>query len=158
MKPDLAARSLTHLRRIYQAIHNTSAAIESRTGITGPQLWALHAVVTAPSGLTLSEVAGRLLLHNANAGRLVDKLVKKKLVTAERPAHDRRFVIVRPTALGRALLKRRSLQPAQLELLVQLSKLKPGRLATIEGALAEIVRLLGAEKVEPGTIVDHPSS
>jgi DNA-binding MarR family transcriptional regulator len=152
--PDLAARSLTHLRRIYQAIHNASSAIESRTGITGPQLWALHAVVSAPEGLTLSQIAGRLVLHNANAGRLVDKLRLKKLVTVERPAHDRRFVIVRPTPQGKKILAKQSARPAQLELLVKLTRLKAARLETIEGVLAEIVRLLGAEKVEPGTIIE----
>jgi len=153
---EVAALSLTHLRRIYHAIHAQSAAIESSLGITGPQLWALHVVVSVPEGLSLGEIAERLVLHKANAGRLVDRLLGKKLVKVERPEYDRRLVIVRATPRGRRLFARPTPQPAQLELLVQLAKLPRARLDSIEGVLAQLVALLGAEEVEAGTIVDAP--
>jgi DNA-binding MarR family transcriptional regulator len=150
-----AARALNHLRRIFHAIHAQSAAIESSTGITGPQLWALHAVAEEPEGLPLGAIARKLVLHKANAGRLVDRLLTKKLVTCERPPRDRRLVIVRPTAKGRALLGGRAPRPAPLDLLLRLGELPKRERDAIEQSLAAVVSLLGAEKAPTSPIVDE---
>ena len=153
---DVAARSLTHLRRIYHAIHAASSSIESAVGITGPQLWALHAVADAPDGLSLGEIADKLVLHKANAGRLVERLLQKKLVTRERPEHDRRLAIVRATPKGLALLSEPTPKVAQRELLVRLAQLPPAQLRGVERTLAMLVAMLGAGRLEPGAIVEAP--
>src|SRR5688572_67458 len=98
---DLSTKTLGHLRRIVQAIHTQSVVIEAATGLTGPQLWALREVARAKDGITLGELARRLALHKANAGRLADRLARKRLVTRETPPDDRRVVLVRATATGR---------------------------------------------------------
>jgi DNA-binding MarR family transcriptional regulator len=153
---EVAARALVHLRRVYHAIHSQSSSIESALGVTSPQLWALHAIVGEPRGLTLGAVAEKLVLHKANAGRLVEKLVQKKLVECETPERDRRLVIVRATTKGRALLEKKAPQPVQVELLDRLSALPPRELATIERALEKLVALARAEEIDPGHIVEGP--
>src|SRR5581483_2004012 len=91
---EVAARTLVHLRRCFHAIRAQSAGFESEIDVTGPQLWALHAVAGEPEGMTLTAIAKKLVLHKANAGRLVDRLREKKLVACTRPDHDKRLTIV----------------------------------------------------------------
>jgi MarR family transcriptional regulator for hemolysin len=154
-RADLTARSLGHLRRIIHAIHTRSAGIEAATGLTGPQLWALSEVVRAPEGVTLSELARRLALHKANAGRLVDRLVTKRLVRRETPPSDRRVVVVHATAAGRRRAHAAGQGPPQARLLSELEGLGRAELAGIEKALARLVALLGAEEVEGAPLFDQ---
>src|SRR5687767_1519070 len=116
-----AARTLANVRRIVHAIHAQSTAIESTAGVTGAQLWVLRELARAEQGvLTLSEIAQKLALHRANAGRLVERLADKRLVKRETPAHDRRVVLVRLTKAGEARLRRPVAGPPQADLLARL--------------------------------------
>jgi DNA-binding MarR family transcriptional regulator len=142
------ARALEHLRRVVQAIHSQSAAIETATGLTGPQFWALREVARVKDGMTLGELARRLALHKANAGRLADRLATKRLITRETPPDDRRVVLVRATAAG---LRRSELPvsaPPQADLLARLESLPRGEAEEIERSLARLVELLGVEAGE----------
>ncbi len=147
-----AARILAHLRRMIHAIHAQSAAIESAARLTGPQLWALREVVNQHDGITLGELAERLVLHRANAGRLVDRLAGKGLVRRETPEEDRRVVLVRPTSAGRRLAERAVANPVQADLLVRLEALPASQVDAIESAFAHVVGLLGAERVPAGPL------
>src|SRR5581483_171444 len=97
--------------------------------------WALHAVAGEPEGMTLTAIAKKLVLHKANAGRLVDRLREKKLVACTRPDHDKRLTIVTVTDKGMALVLKRVARPVQLELLDRLAGLPPRELASIERAI-----------------------
>jgi DNA-binding MarR family transcriptional regulator len=153
--PELAAAALTHLRRIIHAIHAQSAAIESAVGLTGPQLWALREIDQSEKGLSLGEVAARLALHPANAGRLVDKLVRKKVVRRERPANDRRYVVVRVTPRGAALASKSPSGPAQADLLARIRSQPVASISRIERVLGELVELLGAGEADAGPLFDE---
>lgn len=145
---------LANLRRIIHAIHAQSSSIEAAVGITGPQLWALREIDGNVAGLALSELADRLALHRANAGRLVERLLRKKLVECERPASDRRFVLVRITTRGRSLARRRVADPAQAGLLAKLEHLPAKELDAIHVSLRRLVELLGAERVDATPIFE----
>ncbi len=145
---EIAGDTLGHIRRIIHRIHAQSVAIEASVGVTGPQFWALREVAPEKDGLPVGVLAERLALHKATAGRLVDRLVKKKLVTARRSREDRRVVIVELTAKGRKLASRKAPRPAQADLLVELERLPKAKLARIETTLAELVRLLHAQDEE----------
>jgi DNA-binding MarR family transcriptional regulator len=56
------------------------------------------------AGLTCGQVGGRLVRHDPDVTRLMDRLVKRGLVDRSREEADRRIVRSRITAAGRALL------------------------------------------------------
>jgi DNA-binding MarR family transcriptional regulator len=152
---DVAARTLVHLRRIFHAIRARSVTIKKRVRLSGPQIWALHAVAASEKGLALGEIASHLAVHKASAGRVVEALLEKKLVASERPSRDRRFVIVTATKKGRDLLAKPGTPlPLQVQLLESLSRVPEAELVAIEGTLARLVQLIGAENIEPGFIFD----
>lgn len=150
-RADLARLSLGHLRRVIQAIHSQSVAIEAELGLSGPQLWALREIVGAADeeGLSLGELARRLALHPANAGRLVDRLARRRLVRRQRSSQDRRVILVAATAAGERLAEARLNSPPQQDLLRRLSGLPPAEVARIERTLARLAELMGQDG-DPG--------
>lgn len=153
-----AARALDHVRRVVKAIHSHSVAIEVATGLSGPQFWALKEVAGVPDGLTLGELAERLALHKANAGRLADRLARRRLVRRETPAADRRVVRVKVTRRGLEKAELPVSAPPQADLLARLAELPASELQAIERALARLVELLGAAADEPGLMFDERAS
>lgn len=152
---EVAARALAHLRRIVHAIHAQSARIESALGLTGPQLWALREVARSPEGISLGAIAERLALHKATAGRIVERLIARRLVRGGRPAWDRRIFLVVATPRGAKLARRAVANPAQADLLSKLERLDAARLRRLERALAGIVALIGAEDVAPEPLFEE---
>jgi DNA-binding MarR family transcriptional regulator len=148
------ARALDHLRRVVQAIHSQSVAIEGATGLTGPQFWALREVAAVKDGMTLGELARRLALHKANAGRLADRLATKRLITRETPPDDRRVVLVRATAAGVRRSELPVSAPPQADLLARLASLPAAEARSIERSLARLVELLGVEGGEAPPLFD----
>ena len=74
-------------------------------GITHAQyvaLWTLCLSDDADVGIPVGAVADGLLARAADATRLIDRLEKAGLVERLRNPHDRRGVLVRATAQGRA--------------------------------------------------------
>ena len=59
-----------------------------------------------PDGLTMSELSRRLMVSNGAITGLVDKLMSESMVQKQGDPADRRAVIVRLTAKGRALFLR----------------------------------------------------
>ena len=59
-----------------------------------------------PDGLTMSELSRRLMVSNGAVTGLVDKLMLESMVQKQGDPADRRAVIVRLTAKGRALFLR----------------------------------------------------
>lgn len=151
---EAASRVLGHLRRIIHAIHRQSAAIEASTGLTGPQLWALREIALSDEGVTLGDLARRLALHKANAGRLVDRLASRRLVTRGSVPGDGRSVLVRATSKGRRQAVAPVGGPLQADLLARLGDLPPAQVERIDRALVRLVLLVGAEGVEPLPLFD----
>ncbi|HZU97723.1 MAG TPA: MarR family transcriptional regulator [Planctomycetota bacterium] len=150
-----AASTLTNLRRIVHAIQGQSSRIESSVGLTGPQLWALREINATVGGLPLGQIARKLVLHKANAGRIVDKLVALGLVQTERPANDLRVVLARITEKGRSLAEAAVQGPAQADLMTRLERLPPDEIEAIAGTLDRVVELLGAETAEAGPLFEE---
>ncbi len=149
-----AASTLTNLRRIVHAIHAQSTRIEAAVGLTGPQLWVLREINGAVGGLPVGQIAKRLVLHKASAGRIVDKLVRRGLVQSERPANDLRVVLARITEKGRKLAETTVPGPAQADLLTRLERLPLDDIESIDGTLRRVVALLGAEEVAATPMFD----
>lgn len=77
------------------------------SGLSGTQYNVLRILRGAGrQGLTCGETAGRMVTHDPDITRLLDRLEKRKLITRSRDAGDRRVVTARITPEGLRLLSR----------------------------------------------------
>jgi DNA-binding MarR family transcriptional regulator len=94
-----------------------------------------------PDGIPCGEVAGRLVSPGPDVTRLADRLVDQGLLTRQRPASDRRVVLLRLTDAGRRRL-------AEIdEPLAELHRRQLGHLSADE--LATLSRLLEKARQRP---------
>ena len=76
-----------------------------KTGDLSPaQYNVLRILRGAPDGLTCGEIASRMVTHDPDITRLLDRLEKRALISRSRSDKDRRVVLARITAGGLALL------------------------------------------------------
>lgn len=73
-------------------------------GLTATQYNVLRILRGASRPLTCSEVGGRMIAHDPDVTRLLDRLEKQGLVRRERSSEDRRVVVTEITAEGRRLV------------------------------------------------------
>jgi DNA-binding MarR family transcriptional regulator len=84
-------------------------------GLTGAQYNVLRILRGAePQGLACSGIAERMISHDPDMTRLLDRMEKRHLITRQRQSDDRRVVKARITSSGLELLKR--LDPTVREL------------------------------------------
>jgi DNA-binding MarR family transcriptional regulator len=133
-----AAEVVRTLRRLFKAVHEYSKAIHRKTGLSGPQVWALNILETNP-GLSLGELAARMFAHASTVSGVVDRLVERKAVRREVDRDDRRGVRLTLTATGRRL-QRSSPPPVQVGLRRALEAMPAGRLRRLRQSLEEIAR------------------
>jgi len=89
-----------------------------------------------PEGLPCAEVGTRMLTHEPDVTRLLDRLQRAGLIARARAVEDRRVVLTRITEAGLALLERLDAPVAELS---------RRRLGTIsESDLRSLIRLLDA--------------
>ncbi len=75
-------------------------------GLTGAQYNVLRILRGAePSGLACRAIGERMISHDPDMTRLLDRMEKRGLITRERQSDDRRVVKTRITAPGLSLLK-----------------------------------------------------
>jgi len=75
-------------------------------GLTGAQYNVLRILRGAePSGLACRAIGERMISHDPDMTRLLDRMEKRGLITRERQCDDRRVVKTRITAQGLSLLK-----------------------------------------------------
>ena len=76
-------------------------------GLTGTQYNVLRILRGAePQGLACSSIAERMISHDPDMTRLLDRMEKRRLITRRRQSDDRRVVKTRITSSGLELLKR----------------------------------------------------
>jgi MarR family transcriptional regulator, organic hydroperoxide resistance regulator len=76
-------------------------------GLTGAQYNVMRILRGAePEGLACSTIAERMISHDPDMTRLLDRMEKRNLITRERQKDDRRVVKTRITGGGLELLKR----------------------------------------------------
>lgn len=76
------------------------------SGLSGTQYNVLRILRGAePSGLACRAIADRMISHDPDITRLLDRMEKRGLITRERQTDDRRVVKTRITAAGLSALK-----------------------------------------------------
>jgi len=133
------------LRRLFRAIHEYSKAIQKRTGLSGPQVWALTLLEARP-GLSARELAARMFVHPSTVTGIVSRLVRKGAITRTVNSKDRRGVRLSVTLSGRRIL-RTTPPPVQVGLTRALAALGPRRLRALRSSLGRIARDTEANRV-----------
>lgn len=116
-----------------QAEHFLKAA-----GLTGAQYNVLRILRGAePEGLPCSGIADRMISHDPDMTRLLDRLEKRGLITRERQTDDRRVVKARITPQALSLLKTLD-QPVRELHKRQFRHMSPQRLKILFDLLEEV--------------------
>ncbi len=107
-------------------------------GLTGAQYNVLRILRGAElQGLACSSIAERMISHDPDMTRLLDRMEKRHLITRQRQSDDRRVVKTRITGGGMELLKR--LDPTVRELHKrQFAHMAAARVRTLADLLGEI--------------------
>ena len=138
---------IDNVRRIFHAINEYSKNIEKTTGLTGPQLWAVK-LLAKVAPLRVSDLARQMYLHPATVVGILDRLETKGLVTRTRSKEDRRTVNLLLTDKGKELATKAP-EVAQVMLMKGLEELSDEQFSCVEDGMKLIVRMLGAEHLNP---------
>jgi MarR family transcriptional regulator, organic hydroperoxide resistance regulator len=150
-----AAEVVKALRQLFKAIQEYSKAIFRKSGLSGPQLWALT-VLEAQPDLSLNELAERLFAHASTVSGIVDRLAERGVLSRTADPADRRGIRLSLTARGRTLL-RKSPPPVQIGLRRALADMPAGQLRQLRRSLEAVVRGTVARGVDaPFFDVDSP--
>lgn len=142
---------LRSLRRIVRAIDLYSKQLESRYGLTGPQLVCLRAI--ANNGpMTPSELSRIVDLSQGTVTGIVDRLVRRQYVSRRRDAKDRRRVVLTVAKAGRDLLASAP-SPLQTRFAQELEQLPEENQAIIATMLEQIVRMMGAQEIDAAAVL-----
>ncbi len=147
----MVAEIVDNLRRVFQVVNEQSKRAAKKTGITGPQLWAIK-TIAQEAPITVSDIARRMYLHPATVVGILDRLENQGLAARVRSTEDRRVVKVELTSRGHALV-RKSPEVAQGLLVAGLEKLSTEKLRNIAEALDQMANILGAQNIPPRLIL-----
>ena len=89
--PQLALEVLQQFRVIYGTMRQYFREIEECCGLPGSQMWILQEVERTPE-IGISELAGRLGIHQSTCSQLVEKLVAKDYLIKNKQSADQRRV------------------------------------------------------------------
>lgn len=130
-----AQEAFLNLWRTYDRLRALEDELFARFELTPQQYNVLRLLRGEhPRSLPTLGIASRLVTHAPDITRMLDKLERRALVARERPAENRRVVLVRITDAGLALLKQvdKPLRECHQQQLGHLS----------EGQLRDLTRLL----------------
>ena len=139
--------ALDAIRRIVQALRVSSRTAEQRLGVSGAQLFVLHALADAPAD-SLNDLAARTFTHQSSVSVVVERLVRRRLVSRSRSPQDARRVTLTLTTAGRALLESAP-ETAQVRLVSALRRLSDRECRALTRVLEKLVRTMGATGVPP---------
>lgn len=149
----LETHVLRQFRVIFRSVRQHFAQVERTAGITGSQLWALHAIASHPS-LRVTGLARLMAIHQSTASNLVEKLVGLGYVQRQRAEADSRVVCLQLTEAGQRQLARAP-GPARGLLPEALQQLPDEHLLQLHAALG---LLMDQMQLNPGQGGDTPLS
>jgi DNA-binding MarR family transcriptional regulator len=144
-RPRKPAAPVSLENRIFVALLKTADALGQEVeqvlrtaGLTGAQYNVLRILRGAePEGLACSGIGDRMISHDPDMTRLLDRMEKRGWITRERQTEDRRVIKTRVTPQGLALLKTLD-QPVRELHKRQFRHMSVARLRTLAGLLEEI--------------------
>lgn len=91
LAPQLALEVLQQFRVIYGTMRQYFRELEESCGLPGSQMWVLQEVERSPE-IGITELAGRLGIHQSTCSQLVEKLVAKNCLVKKKQSKDQRRV------------------------------------------------------------------
>ena len=136
----LEERIFITLLKVADALGQEAEQLTRTAELTGTQYNVLRILRgAAPEGLACRGIGDRMITHDPDITRLLDRMEKRGLITRERQKDDRRVVKARITPHGLALLKPLD-QPMRDLHKLQFRHMSAARLKTLCDLLEEIHR------------------
>ncbi len=129
-------------REVKQLFFQLMSDMSCRFGVTGIQLMTLKALRDRPE-IGLGELAEHMRLGSSTVSGVIDRLVKAELVIRERPANNRRVLVLKLSEKGEQVLQ--DADSAYRQYLSGLNDLDPEELQVMLRAHRKIIKKL--EKV-----------
>jgi MarR family transcriptional regulator, organic hydroperoxide resistance regulator len=127
------------LQKIADALGQKGEQLFKANALTGAQYNVLRILRGAePEGLACSNIADRMISHDPDMTRLLDRMEKRSLITRQRQKDDRRVVKTRITSDGLDLLKSLD-QPVREMHKRQFRHMPPARLKALRELLDQIL-------------------
>jgi DNA-binding MarR family transcriptional regulator len=143
-------RTFIALVKAADALAQEAEQVLKAKGLTGAQYNVLRILRgVEPGGLPCSTIAERMISHDPDMTRLLDRMEKRSLITRQRQSDDRRVVKTRITANGLEILKRLE-QPIRELHRHQFRHMAAVRVKTLAGLLGEILEREGEEEFVAG--------
>ena len=137
--PSLEARVFVALLTAADRLSQDAENLVKEYGLTGTQYNVLRILRGAePAGLACKGIADRMISHDPDMTRLLDRMDQRGLITRERQTDDRRVVKTRVTAQGLEILKKLD-NPIQELHKRQFREVSAPRLKTLADALEEVI-------------------
>src|ERR1700730_15795947 len=102
----LEAQVFITLQKLADTLAQEAEQLLKAHGLTGAQYNVLRILRGAePEGLACSNISDRMISHDPDMTRLLDRMEKRSLITRQRQKDDRRVVKTRITPAGLEVLK-----------------------------------------------------
>lgn len=147
----VVAEIIDDIRRVFQVVNEQSKKAKFKTGLTGPQLWAIK-MIGELTPVRVSDLADKMYLHPATVVGILNRLELQGLIKRMRTSGDRRVVKIGLTDAGKEILAKAP-RVAQGLLVAGLEVLPLKKLRNIAASLEELVRILGAQELPPRLIL-----
>lgn len=134
------------LRRIIRAIDLQSRQLVRSHGLTGPQALLLKEVMLAES-ITVGQLADRVSLSQATVTDILLRLEKRNLIERQRAQDDKRRVLVRITAAGKALMKH-SVPLLQESFVNKLNELQSWEQTQLLASLQRLAEMMNEQSID----------
>ncbi|WP_443750201.1 MarR family winged helix-turn-helix transcriptional regulator [Asticcacaulis solisilvae] len=134
-------RVLDNLRRVVQAVRQSSAQIGGPDGVTSAQLLILK-LIDAHAGISVGDLAARTLTHQSSVSEVVGRLETRGLIVRVRAADDGRRREIQLTGAGRQALSQ-PVETIQETLIKAMAALPPETLAALDTGLAALIAEAG---------------
>jgi DNA-binding MarR family transcriptional regulator len=134
----LETRVFVALLRAAERLSQDAEQLVKKYGLTGTQYNVLRILRGAePAGLPCKGISDRMISHDPDMTRLLDRMEKRGLITRERQFDDRRVVKTRITSEGLDILRKLDV-PVQDLHRRQFRNISGDRLKVLAAALEEI--------------------
>jgi len=139
--------TLDALRRIVQALRESSRWSERHVGLSGAQVFVMQKLAVAPAA-SLNDLAARTHTHQSTVSTVVSRLVMLGLVRRSASSTDARSVTLSLTARGRRTIAGAPDAP-QGRLIHAITQLSPTRRRHLAAALGEVARIIDSGEGAP---------
>ena len=142
----MEAQVFIALQKISDALARVAEQLLKAHGLTGAQYNVLRILRGAePEGLACSNISDRMISHDPDMTRLLDRMEKRSLITRQRQKDDRRVVKTRITPAGLEVLKGLD-QPIRELHNRQFQHIPPARLKILADLLDQVLVCEGEAK------------